>query len=117
MVFNTIDKLRERPEHHRRRIALGISALVTVFVFTVWLSVHTTRGGAPVVAEATVKEQSSSESPFDTLKRGVAQVYEAFRGISKDEDTKSFSEEYQRVRDQAQNGELKFFQVDEVNPQ
>ncbi|OHA89138.1 MAG: hypothetical protein A2653_02925 [Candidatus Zambryskibacteria bacterium RIFCSPHIGHO2_01_FULL_43_25] len=116
MVFNTIDRLREKPEHHRRRVAYGISALITIFIFVVWLSVHIPGGSAPVVAQAPTETEESSESPFETLSRGVASVYEAIKGMSGDEEIGSFSEEYERIKSQVEGGDLEFFQGDSANP-
>lgn len=112
MVFNTIDKLREKPEHHRRRVAMGISGLITLFIFSVWVSVHLPQSGTAQVAA--VQEAPSArdtrdntEGPLDTLRAGVASIYEAIRNFGEGDD-KSFTDEYEKIKKELEEGEIEF---------
>ena len=74
-----IDKLREKPEHHRRRIAWGVSGAISMFIAAVWVtSFGYFNGIGPNVAE--IARSNSENSPANVIKRGAANVWGAFSG-------------------------------------
>ena len=99
-----LEQLRKRPDHHKRRIAFGISAFITSLIFVVWLSVLLPKNASEIVA----KEKPSNEvTPFDSLKTGVAQVYEASKGLFSDtKKSIDLEVEYNRIKGQVESGQI-----------
>ena len=74
-----IDSLREKPESHKKRVAYGVSAIITLVIAGVWAtSFQYFNGGGMTRAE--VAKANSDNSPLNVLKRGAASAYEAITG-------------------------------------
>lgn len=78
-MFEFLEKLRARPEHHRKAIAFGISAIFTFFVFVGWSSTLNLSLGGPTTGTVATNQSgvtSASQtaslenavSPFNTIK-------------------------------------------------
>jgi len=82
----------------------------------VWLSVILPRGASEIVARNEVKTQIKGDTPVVTLKRGVAQAFEAMQGIFKGATEKSINlqSEYDRMKNQVQSGEIKMIPANTV---
>ncbi len=63
-MFDFISKLQEKPEAHRRRIALGTTSIITFFIAVVWLSSFSGASSPPSAQEAAV---AGAPSPFETV--------------------------------------------------
>ena len=78
-MWDYIDKLREKPHHHRKRIAVGTSAAITSVVFLAWLSTFSI---SPVLPVGFASEQQAAVaegiSPFALIKESfVAAIGQA----------------------------------------
>jgi len=110
-MYSYIEELRKKPDHHKRRIALGVSTLVTGLIFVAWLSVLLPQGTNKTLVENS--NEPKGETPLSTLKNGVAQVYEAFKGIGNDGgDSLNLEEEYNRMKSQVESGEIELVPED-----
>ena len=64
-----IAKLQEKPEAHRKAVALGVSAVVTLFIFGIWITTLPSKfQGASVVAEETTKQLQDGIAPLAAVK-------------------------------------------------
>jgi len=63
-LLDYLDKLRDKPEAHRLRIALTTAAVITGVIFFVWLTTLPVRFSEP---EHTAGMQEKDVSPFATL--------------------------------------------------
>ena len=78
-MANFIEKLREKPDHHKRIIVALSSFVITGAIFVVWLS---------VIFPTSVKEESIVASnnkskgigPLGAFRRDVAQAFSALKG-------------------------------------
>ncbi len=103
-MYKYIEELRSKPDHHKRRIALGISTIVTGLIFVGWLSVLLPQGANNTLAQN--QNEPKGETPLTTLKNSVAQVFEAMRGIGDDANSLNLEEEYNRMKEQVESGEI-----------
>jgi len=71
-MFNYIEKLRNKPEHIRRRILLGSTISITAIVALIWFSV------SYVSLSHSQDVQSASVSPFYTVESNFAAIGTAF---------------------------------------
>jgi len=107
-----ITHLQTKPEHHRRRIALGVSTGITAIIFVLWVSVMTPRS-SQVVAKSSVTPaaQSQGETPLATLKTSAAQAFQGIKeilGNGADGVTNvDLNSEYNRIKGQVENGDIK----------
>jgi len=106
-----INYLKTKPEHHRRRIALGASTAITAFVFVLWASV-TVPQTTQVVAQANeTKTASKGESPIATLKTSAAQAFEGMRQVWNTNTSSvrqvNLDKEYSNIKSQVESGEIK----------
>lgn len=94
--------MRAKPDHHKRRIALGVSLALTSIIFVVWLSV-VSQEGQPQVITSKPKE----DTPITTLKKGAASVYGAFREALSSSKSINLQSEYEKMKQQVESGEIK----------
>lgn len=74
-MLNTVERLREKPEAHRKRVAFMVSVIITGIIFIVWLSVIGTKFGQ---SAGVVKEQDGA-SLVAGVKSGFSEVFEEGR--------------------------------------
>lgn len=117
MLYRYLNHIKSRPEHHRRRYALGISALITAGIAIVWLSIILPHGVSEVVAQKETNTSTQGDTPMVTLQRGVAQAFEAMQGIFKGATDKSLNlqSEYDKMKNQVQSGEIKMVPQNSVD--
>ena len=66
---NIIHRLHEKPEHHRKAVALGFSLIVTLMIFGIWASTLSSKfGDVGVVAKETQKQLEDGITPLATVK-------------------------------------------------
>lgn len=103
-----IERLKERPEHHRRRVTFATSAGFTALVFVVWASVILPSGIKSTVAKSETKRDA--ESPIGTLRTSVASVYEATKDLFNQVDEQSravdLEARYEEIKMQVESGEI-----------
>lgn len=72
--------LHKRPEHHKKRFALLVSGVFTLFIFSIWTLVTFGEGGV-LAREKGEKEEASAEvGPFESFKNNVATSVEGIFG-------------------------------------
>jgi hypothetical protein len=106
-----IENLRNKPEHHRKRVTLGVSTLVTAVVFVVWLSVLLPHGSNQVVAR-NEPEAPQVGTPVATLKTGVAQVFTAIKSLFSGTEGLNFQGEYENIKNQVETGQIRLTPVE-----
>ncbi|MFA6297071.1 MAG: hypothetical protein WC629_00745 [Candidatus Paceibacterota bacterium] len=74
-----IASLREKPESHKRRVAYGTSAVITLVIAGVWATSFQYFNGTGIT-KAEVAKANTDNSPLNVLKRGAASAYEAITG-------------------------------------
>jgi len=74
-----ITSLREKPESHKKRVAYGTSAVITLVIAGVWATSFQYFNGAGMT-KAEVAKANVDNSPLNVLKRGAASAYEAITG-------------------------------------
>lgn len=101
-MFDFLEKLKGRPEHHRQVIAFGFSLGITVVIFFIWVSAFFTKIGATtlVITEEDIAQKSqiaevSSQSPFQFLKESVDGISSSVKDLRSLFD-KANSVEYKR---------------------
>jgi len=63
-MFDKLERLRKKPETHRRRIAFIISASIVGIIFLVWLSVLSVRFSASVQNTASAENSDFVSKEF-----------------------------------------------------
>lgn len=74
-----LEKLRNKPDHHKHMIAWGTSGVITALIATFWVTSFGYFYGDKEVKVA-VEEKNSETSPLNVIRSGAANVYEAFTG-------------------------------------
>lgn len=72
-MLNTIEKIREKPEAHRKRIVFLISTTIAGIIFIVWLSVV----GARFNNQEEVVKEDKGPSLVAGVKEGFSEVFES----------------------------------------
>ena len=100
-MFDFLEKLKAKQDHHKQAIAFSFSLGVTVIIFFIWVSVFFNKIGATTVvvtqediAKGKITE-ASSQSPFQFLKESVAGVSSSVKDLRSFFD-KANSVEYRR---------------------
>jgi len=80
-MLDFLDRLREKPEGYRARVAVLVAGVVTAVIALMWLFTLNFSGDT----NATISKEPSSPSPFATLQDGLAGLFEEgvqqFEGI------------------------------------
>lgn len=100
-MITKLERMRSRPDHHKRGIALGVSAFLTAVIFSVWLSVNFRTNTSQIIVE-----KPKEDSPITNLKKSLASVYYAIKGLGK-ENNINFQDEYDRIKNQVETGQLR----------
>lgn len=74
MLLDYLDKVREKPESHRRRVAFGSAVLITGLILLVWLTTLPAKFDTETVAS------QERNSPISTLGKNIAAAYDSVRG-------------------------------------
>lgn len=79
-MFDFLENLKAKPDHHKQALAFGFSFGITAVIFFIWVSVFFAKIGstAVVVTQEDIAKgkitEDSSQSPFQFLKESVAGV-------------------------------------------
>jgi len=66
---NLLHKIHEKPEHHRKAIALGVSLVTTFMIFGIWISTLPGRiNSVGEIAGDTKKQLEMDITPLATVK-------------------------------------------------
>lgn len=104
---NFIERLKERPEHHRRRYTFALSAFFSAFIFIIWVSVILPSDVKHVAMEKTTTPKA--ETPAAVLKSSVASVYDAAKSLFSNTEKKKIDleTEYEKIKSQVESGQVK----------
>jgi len=106
-----VQRLKEKPEHHRRRVTFAVSGAITALIFIVWVTVIFPSGLASGGVQARETPLRDAESPLETLRSGVASVFKAteslFSDLEKQGQNFNLEAEYEKIREQVESGEIK----------
>lgn len=101
-----IEELKKRPDHHRQRVALGVSGGITAIIFVLWVSVT-----VPNTAQTFAREekQEKKDTPISVLSQGAAQVYQAVKQNISDvsQNTVDLQSEYEKMKQEVESGQIK----------
>lgn len=79
-----IARLHEKPEHHRKAVALGVSLVITLTIFGVWASTLSYRfDGVGAVAQETQKQLEDGITPLATVKASFDTAVSSFGDLKK----------------------------------
>ena len=68
-MTNLLNRLHEKPEHHRKAMALGVSFIVTLMIFGIWISALPSKfSGMSGVAKNTQNKLEEGITPLATVK-------------------------------------------------
>ncbi len=68
-MTNLIKRLHEKPDHHRKAVALGVSFIITLMIFGIWASTLPEKiSGVSGVAKETQKQLEDGITPLATVK-------------------------------------------------
>jgi hypothetical protein len=68
-MTNLLHKLHQKPEHHRKAVALGVSFVVTLMIFGIWASTLPSKiSGVSGVAKNTQDKLEEGITPLATVK-------------------------------------------------
>ena len=95
-MFETIEKLRDKPESTKKKIAFLISLIVVLIIFVIWLSViYPDFKKSKLRDESISKIEPSPVSAFtDSLSSGLSSISEQFNKIKEVMSSFSTSAEY-----------------------
>lgn len=104
---NFIERLKERPVHHRRHYTFAISAFLSAFIFIIWASIILPGDVKHVAVEKSSKPKT--ETPVAVLKSSAASVYDAAKSLFTDAEVKkiNFEAEYKDMKSQVESGQVK----------
>lgn len=81
-VIDHIDRLREKPEHIRHRIALGVSGGVTALVVVVWAMVLVSSGTLSLKAtEVAAMDQGTGDVSDERMKQAFSETKSSFSSL------------------------------------
>jgi hypothetical protein len=78
-MTNIIHRLHQKPEHHRKAVALGVSFIITLMVFGIWASELPSKfGSVQGVAKETQKQLEDGITPLATVKASFDEAKKSF---------------------------------------
>jgi predicted metalloprotease len=108
-----VEKLKDKPEHHRRRVTFAVSAGLTSLVFVVWVSVILPQGLDSVSVAQDTPSKKQAQTPFGTLSASMAQVYEAAKSLVNDSSVSveniDLEAEFEKIKAQVESNEIYVF--------
>jgi hypothetical protein len=79
-MLRHVEKLRQKPEHLRRRWAFGLSAGATGLVAIVWIFSVVASGGPFGSSAAVASDSSSNLSPLSAMQASAASAFQSLVG-------------------------------------
>jgi hypothetical protein len=77
-MFDYLDRLREKPENVRFKIAISIAAFVTLVIFLVWLSVISMNSSSG--DEDIVRNDTEVQSQISIFRENLSDVIDGGKG-------------------------------------
>lgn len=79
---NILHKLHQKPEHHRKSVALGVSLIITLMIFGIWATALPSKfGGVGGVAKETQKQLEDGITPLATVKASFDEASQSFQDL------------------------------------
>ncbi|MGB3922070.1 MAG: hypothetical protein WBL19_02185 [Minisyncoccia bacterium] len=98
-----IQKLRQKPDHHKRNFAFLVSGTVTLIIFGVWSAVNF--GGETKLADESGSRVTGEVSPLESMRMNLGSSIEAVRsgigGIKDGVEDINLQLEYEEMRNKA----------------
>ncbi|MEI7513597.1 MAG: hypothetical protein WCJ74_03190 [bacterium] len=79
---NILHKLHQKPEHHKKAVALGVSLIITLMIFGIWVSTLPSRLG--VVGNVAKEAQQKLEegiTPLATVKASFDEAKQSLEDL------------------------------------
>lgn len=109
-MYQYIENLRKKPDHHKKKVALLAAGVVTGAMFIAWASVIFPSNTQAILASAETANQSAVEqspSPFESLKASVGSAIESIKSLFQNKaDTFNFGDQYSKMKDEVQSGQI-----------
>jgi len=83
-AFDLLDRLREKPESYRFRVAIIVAFVATLVIASVWVLTLDFGGGTGRAVSVPAEDGAGGASPFET-------IWESFSGVFK-ESSQQFDE-------------------------
>jgi hypothetical protein len=103
-----LTKLRQKPDHHKKYFAFGVSGCFTALMFLIWTFANF-GGAATVVAKNVPDEEVRAVSPFENIGESVASAWIAIKkqvGNTSDTIEKTnLDGKYKEIRNDALNNQ------------
>lgn len=121
-MYQYIEQLRKKPYHHKRRVALTASTLITGAIFVGWLSVIFPSNTNQIIAtseevKATVSKDNLANTPVETLKRSTAQVFDSIKALVETSASNvNLQENYSSMKEQVETGQIKLAPTSTIKP-
>ena len=102
-----LSTIHQRSPEHKKRFALAVSSLVTLFIFTVWSLVNFgTAPGGILAKDYQVEAQKTAEvGPFTYIRNILAGSFAAliniFNNVKSEAEQVNLESEYKELRDNA----------------
>jgi hypothetical protein len=113
-MYQYIEQLRNKPDHHKRRVALLASGAITGLIFFAWLSVILPSNTSQIVADSSQSQgvsEADNNTPIETLKRSTAQVFDAIKVLFQKTATSAsnvnLEDNYTKMKTQVETGQIK----------
>lgn len=98
-----IQKLRQKPDHHKRNFAFLVSGTVTLIIFGVWSAVNF--GGEAKLADEGSSRTTGEVSPLESMRMNLGSSIEAIRegfgGVQEGIEGINLQLEYEEMRNEA----------------
>lgn len=79
IVFNHIEKIQQKPEHVRKKIAFFVSLCLFLIVVFLWLFLDNLN----VISEEYAKESADTPSPFTSASKVFENIFDDVRSKAK----------------------------------
>ncbi len=120
-MYQYVESLRRKPDHHKQRVAVLGAGAVTGLIFLGWLSVILPSNTSQIVAtsnEAVETSSTDNNTPIESLKRSTAQVYDSIKSLFANTASQvNLQEGYSKMKSQVQNGDIKIIPDSTPNTQ
>ncbi|HEY4503632.1 MAG TPA: hypothetical protein VJJ28_00785 [Candidatus Paceibacterota bacterium] len=80
-IESHIERLREKPDHIKKRIAFLASFSITAIIFIFWLASFGVKSSSVIVEDTLAKSESPISSLSSSLLAGVGDAVKGVRGV------------------------------------
>ena len=111
-MYHYVESLRRKPDHHKQRVAIIGSGIVTAMIFIGWVSVIFPSNTSQIVSDTPANQSSfvdaEGNTPMEGLRRSTAQVYDSIKALFTNTSKQiNLQEGYSKMKSQVENGDIK----------